>query len=72
MMTSDYIFVKTWTMQKSGTTGQTAYMLPTYDGVGDAETLIASSLACCAANQVDVSKMKKKRYVGQDVLYGVN
>ena len=71
MLQSDYIFVKTWHMEKSGTTGQTAYMLPTYDGVGDAETLIASSLACCHVSQVDVSKMKKKRYLGTDVLYGV-
>lgn len=68
---SDFIFVKNWEMVKSGTTGQTAYMLDSDVG-GDAEALIAASTSATAACNVDTSKMKKKRYVGDDILFGVN
>ena len=71
MNSYDYIFVKSWQTTK-GATGQTAYILPEYDGGADAETLIHQSTACLHPSLVDTTKMKKKRYVGTDVLYGVN
>lgn len=73
-MKADYIFVKSW-QTKKGATGQTAYALPKYDEKATAEELIASSTAACHVSLVDVSGMKKKRFIGESgesVVYGVN
>ena len=69
-MSHDYIFVKRWETKK-GSTGETAYVLPNYDATADAETLIHQSTTALHPSQVDVSKMKKKRCVDGDCVYGV-
>ena len=75
---SDFIFVKNWEMLKSGTTGQTAYMLDSDPGGGMEELIAASTSATAACNVVKSDKsggitipgMKRKRYIGDDMLFG--
>jgi hypothetical protein len=71
MMTSDYIFVRQCP-NKDGSITPVAYALPEYYPDDDGAELIHKSTSACHASLVDVSKMKKKRYIGVDVLYGVN
>jgi len=60
-MTSDYIYVR----------GTTAYLLPAYDEHADGPTLITQSTAAAHITQVSLKGMKKKRYVGTDIVYGL-
>ena len=60
-MTSDYIYVR----------GVTAYLLPVYDTDADGETLISQSTSAAHITQVSLKGMKKKRYVGTDIVYGL-
>ena len=59
-MTSDYIYVR----------GVTAYLLDEYLPEATAEELIAASTSAAHITQVSLKGMKKKRYVGTDIVYG--
>lgn len=78
-MVSKFIFLRSWVMEKSGQSGKTAYMLDEDNGGLDADDLIAASTSAKAGSLVVVADkkgnvtipgMKKKRFIGADVLWG--
>lgn len=73
MQVSDYIYLRQCP-NKDGSVTPVAYMLPEYNAEADAATLISSSTSACHGSLVAdaIKPMKKKRYIGNDVVYGVN
>lgn len=78
---SNFIFLRNWVMVGKTQTaaGQTAYMLDADSGSDNFDDMIAASTSAQAASLVMVADkkgtlsipgMKKKRYIGADVLWG--